>query len=480
MPINTRQLLGAMALAGTSLLLGACGAQDPWQAVQIYIDVDTEWHAEMNRIRRSDDSPEAKAEGREALGPHPEIADAVEAARGILDVPGHARRIDAAEFLVEHTFGLSETAADDLALGIDVLVAEIGPDWAVVEAYQQAADDWDAARQGVIDAELSTDDEATRLDALGAHPPVVRAAAAALAVAESGEGEAVRKAATFVIEDTARMPGRGPVVLRAARALNANVPDYEGWPDTLVALDAGRYQADGPIDEFFEEFAAQAADPAARATARYYHAAGLVLAANEAAASDPVEAARVRKRAFAAAKGLSEGVEELRFAQRRESGDDDSAHGTIAEAEAALVYRIEHAMVGGTLPELAGTTVDGLEENLSDYAGKVVLIDFWATWCGPCIAALPKLRELVEEQPADRFALLAISVDERLEEVTEFQGGEPMPWPNWHVGVGSEIARTWDVRVFPTYVLANEEGRIIARTSGLDAILKAVEEAMGA
>lgn len=480
MPINTRQLLGAMALAGTSLLLVACGAQDPWQAVQTYIDVDTKWHDEMNRIARSDDSPEAKAEAREGVGPHPDITDAVAAARGILDVPGHARRIDAAEFLVEHTFGLSETAADDLAFGIDVLVAEIGPDWTVVEAYRQAADDWDAARQEIVDAELPADDEAARLDALGAYPPVVRATAAALAVAESGAGEAVQKAATFVIEDTMRIAGRGPVVLRAARALAANVPDYEGWPDTLVALDSGRYQADGAIDGFFEEFAEQATDPAARATARYFHAAGLVLAANEAAASDSTEAAKVRKRAFAAAKGLSEGVEELRFARRLKPGDDDSAYGTIAEAEAGLVYRIEHAMVGGTLPELAGTTVDGLEENLTDYAGKVVLIDFWATWCGPCIAALPKLRELVEEKPADRFALLAISVDEKLEEVTEFQEGEPMPWPNWHVGVGSEIARTWDIRVFPTYMLANEEGRIIARTSGLDAILKAVDEAMGA
>ena len=484
MRIDIGQRLGAATLATTVMLLPACqpasdGGGDPWQAVKTYIDVDADWHAEMNRIAQSDESPEAKASARDALGPHPDISDAVAGARSILDVPGHARRVDAAEFLVEHPFGLSETAAEDLALGIETLVGEIGPDWAVVEAYQQAAQERDTARQEILAAELLADDEAARLDALGPVPPVARAAAAALAVAESGAGEHVREAEAFVIKDTTRMAGRGPVVLRAARALKANAPDYDDWPDTLAALDAGRYQADGSIAEFFEEFAAETADPEARATARYFHAAGLMLAANEAAAADTGEASNVRQQAFEVAKGLSHGVEDVRFVARLKPGDDDAAYGTIAEAEEALVYRIEHATVGGTLPELAGTTVDGAEENLADYSGKVVLIDFWATWCGPCIAALPKLRELVETQPDDRFALLAISVDAKLEEVTEFQEGEPMPWPNWYVGEGSELARAWDVRVFPTYILANEEGTILARTSQLDTILSAVDDAIG-
>ena len=91
---------------------------------------------------------------------------------------------------------------------------------------------------------------------------------------------------------------------------------------------------------------------------------------------------------------------------------------------------------------------------LSAYRGRVLLLDFWATWCVPCIDALPELRQLVADLPADRFALLAISVDEDLTTVTEFMTDEPMPWENWHVGVSSELERMLDVRGFPTYLLA--------------------------
>ncbi len=121
----------------------------------------------------------------------------------------------------------------------------------------------------------------------------------------------------------------------------------------------------------------------------------------------------------------------------------------------------------GRLPDVAGIRLDGVEERLSDYRGRIVLLDFWATWCGPCVTALPKLRELVARLPADRFALVGISVDEELETVTRFIEDEPMPWTNWHVGDGSDFARLLRIRTLPTYVLADENGKILTRTGGL-------------
>lgn len=121
----------------------------------------------------------------------------------------------------------------------------------------------------------------------------------------------------------------------------------------------------------------------------------------------------------------------------------------------------------GRLPDVAGTRLDGVEERLSDYRGRIVLLDFWATWCGPCVAALPKLRELVAGLPADRFALVGISGDEELETVTRFIEDEPMPWTNWHVGEGSDLERLLRIRGYPTYVLADENGKILTRTGSL-------------
>lgn len=75
--------------------------------------------------------------------------------------------------------------------------------------------------------------------------------------------------------------------------------------------------------------------------------------------------------------------------------------------------------MGSTVTDMIGHQLDGTEDSLSAYRGRVVLIDFWATWCKPCVDALPELRELAAELPADRFTLLAISVDFDRETVIE-------------------------------------------------------------
>ena len=484
---------GSLALASTAalLLLVACdpgtdadrdagAGQGAWDVVQAYVESDAAWHAGGGAIARSDDSSEERARQREELGPHPDVTAAVAAARKIVADPEHAQGAAAAEFLMEHPSQLSETDDDDMAVGAEALAGLVGPDWSVVQDYQKQAEAWTSRRDEIVVAELSDEERAQQLGELGDRPKAFRAIAAALAILEAEPNDQTARAAEFLVKDTTSVPGRSQYVYSAARALAANFPDYDDWPTVLKALDWSLVLGgDERIDTVIEQLANSAGDPVARATARYYVAAGLARSANESSVSDEVRKS-VRERALGLAQGLSAGLEDEEFVEPLERGNTESALTSMAQAEAELVYRIEHATVGGTLPELIGTTVAGGEDNLSTYAGKVVLVDFWATWCGPCVAALPRLRELVNEHPAEHFALVAISIDATLEEVTTFQENEAMPWPNWYIGRGSEIERSWDVRVFPTYVLANEDGVILARTSSLEEVLSLVEEVLSA
>ena len=280
----------------------------------------------------------------------------------------------------------------------------------------------------------------------------------------------------------------------------------------MSALDRHRFFSDGEsarpgIEALFEVVASEAEDPVLRAAARYYVAVGLVRSANSTRterenrnvrSADVLEDALLRARdaqrvarrsearrralsaathsftgpttgaietdaarrvALDAATGLSVGVEDVEF-----PGWEGPDVPTFAEAEADLIRSIRHGTVGAKLPpEVTGTRLDGVKESLLDYRGRVVLLDFWATWCTPCVDVLPELRELVAEMPADRFALIAISVDDKAETVTRFMEGEPMPWTNWHVGTGSDIGRLLRVREYPTYVLVDELGKILSR-----------------
>ena len=130
------------------------------------------------------------------------------------------------------------------------------------------------------------------------------------------------------------------------------------------------------------------------------------------------------------------------------------------------------------LPELTGRRLDGAEESVATFRGRVLLIDVWATWCRPCIAALPELRAMVAGLPADRFALLTISIDGNLTTVTDFMEREPMPWYNWHVGMGSEVERTLAIRALPTYLLVDEEGIILANEGPLPRLRCMAERAV--
>ena len=445
-PIAGLAILGfASGIAGESR--DAPGsAETNWRIVQAYVEMDASWHAEAKEIRKADYPVEERDRRlRELRVKRPDIAPAIGAARAVVEAGG-AHAVDAAKFLVERPPGLSAMADQDIEFGLRSLKAIVGPDWALVEALKRRYEEWTTNSRGMSD--------------VGQRPRDLAATAAALAIAEMGRAhERGRQAAEFLI-----YPGAGKaspeVALMAARSLFEHFPSYGSWPHVLVVIGMEPQPARG-TEAFFADVAANASNPVDVATARYYSAAGLMSALNRRSLTS-FERAEKRRRALEVAKGLSLGVENVEFVGSRY--DLGPGPATFAQAEAALVHGIRHSTVGGTLADETGRRLDGSEEKLSAYAGKVVLLNFWATWCGPCVAALPELRQLAAMYPKDRFEILAVSIDDDVQTVTEFMEVHPMPWAHWHVGARSELVRrNWHVRSWPTYVVVDSGGEILTR-----------------
>ena len=297
-------------------------------------------------------------------------------------------------------------------------------------------------------------------------PDVKPAIAAATAILNlGGAHDKTIEAAEFLVMRAHSGRDSDQHMYVGAKALLAYVPDYQEWPQVLSRMSGARMFNGPAIDRFFEELASEAEDPVLRANGKYYLAAGLLSTVNSQFMLPTEDREAMRQRAIEAATGLSAGVEAEKFLG--ENPDGTPVPETLAKAEADLLRSLNHGTAGATLPEVMGTRLDGVEERLSDYRGRIVLIDFWATWCKPCVAALPQLRELVGKLPPDRFAIVAISVDEELGTVTRFIEDEPMPWTNWHAGKGSDFGRLLRIRGFPTYLLVDEHGKILARLPSL-------------
>ena len=361
---------------------------------------------------------------------------------------------------------LTPIGACERAVAPDAAQPDVGPDWAVVEKYLKQHRAWSKSNaERAIRSKPSDKSMRELLESLANPPDVGRAIAAATAILDlAGAHDKTIEAAEFLVMRAHFGRNSDQHMYVGAKALLAYAPGYQKWLQVLSHMDSRRMFVGPAIDTFFEELASEAEDAVLRANGNYYVAAGFMRAANR--FSGPAGNREVmRQRAIEAATGLSASVEAEKFLGAYRDGT--AIPQTLAEAEVDLLRSIRHGTVGATLPDVKGTRLDGIEECLSDYRGRIVLLDFWATWCGPCVVALPKLRELVAKLPPDRFAMVAISVDEELGTVTQFIEDEPLPWTNWHAGERSDFGRLLRIRGYPTYVLVDEHGKILARLNGL-------------
>lgn len=120
------------------------------------------------------------------------------------------------------------------------------------------------------------------------------------------------------------------------------------------------------------------------------------------------------------------------------------------------------AFPGFKVPDLGGKTV-----SLADFKGKVVLVDFWGTFCPPCIREMPDLRDLREKHAKAGFEIIGISVDESRSELEGFIKRTDMPWvilPD----LEADLQKRYGILQFPTKYLIGRNGKIAKRWIGPD------------
>ncbi|KAF0180826.1 MAG: redoxin [Limisphaerales bacterium] len=140
-------------------------------------------------------------------------------------------------------------------------------------------------------------------------------------------------------------------------------------------------------------------------------------------------------------------------------------------------------MVGKPSPPLKFKALDGREVDLEKLNGKVVLLDFWATWCPPCIEEIPHVRAAYERYNKEGFEIVGISFDadrQRLEDVVK---RENLRWPQYFDGGGQEAApgKTFGIRHWPSMWLLDRNGviRFISAGAGLDRKITALLKETG-
>ena len=163
----------------------------------------------------------------------------------------------------------------------------------------------------------------------------------------------------------------------------------------------------------------------------------------------------------AVARMTSDREKSMRILKRLSALDDSDPK--IARVVSQAKGELKKREALGKPLNMKFTSLDGREVDISQMKGKVVLIDFWATWCGPCIREIPSVKKTYEELNKDGFEIIGISLDSDKAKLEDFIAKNDMNWPQFFDGKGwkTSLAQEHGISSIPAMWLVDKEGNLV-------------------
>ena len=159
-------------------------------------------------------------------------------------------------------------------------------------------------------------------------------------------------------------------------------------------------------------------------------------------------------------------------------------HKRLGNDELALEYQKKanplSVSIGKTIPDFSAKDLDGKPISLEAYRGKVVLLDFWAVWCGPCVAEMPNVKKVYNTYKDKGFEVIGISLDKDEAKLRDFLKENDIPWRQVFDGHGrnSAIPQQYGIRSIPSMWLIDKDGKLISNNASGEELENMVAEAL--